>query len=150
MAIIRWGDPWRELAGVQERLNRVFGDVYTRRGEDDVMSRGDWMPAVDIYQNGLHELVIKAELPGVKREDIDLRVENNTLTLSGERKMDSQVIEEQYHRIERSYGKFSRSFSVPNTVDTSKVRAEYKEGILVITLPIREEAKPKQISVQVS
>jgi len=148
MAIVRW-DPFRELQSMQDRMNRIFGDVYARRGDDDVMARGDWMPLVDIYENDRHELLIKAEMPGMKREDIDIKVENNTLTIRGERRRESEVREEQYHRVERSYGSFSRSFSLPSTIDSEKVSAEYKDGVLTILLPTREEAKPRQVAVQV-
>ena len=147
MAIVRW-DPFRELNAVQERVNRLFGDVY-RTADDDVMRRGVWAPAVDIYDSGSHELVIKAELPDMSKDDIAITVENNTLTLSGEKKMDGSIKEECCHRIERTYGSFSRAFSLPTTVDTSKVSADYKNGVLTIKLPVREEAKPKQIQVQV-
>jgi len=147
MAIVRW-DPFRELNAVQERVNRLFGDVY-RAADDDVMRRGLWAPPVDIYDSGSHELVIKAELPDMNKDDIEITVENNTLTLRGEKKMDSAIKEEYCHRIERTYGSFSRTFSLPATVDTSKVSADYRNGVLTITLPIREEAKPKQIHVQV-
>jgi HSP20 family protein len=147
MAIVRW-DPFRELNAVQERMNRLFSDVY-RSADDDVMRRGLWAPPVDIYDSGKHELVIKAELPDMKRDDIEITVENNTLTLRGEKKMDSEIKEEHCHRIERTYGAFSRTFSLPTTVDTTKVSADYKNGVLTIKLPIREEAKPKQIQVHV-
>jgi HSP20 family protein len=147
MAIVRW-DPFRELNAVQERVNRLFGDVY-RSADDDVMRRGVWAPAVDIYDSGSHELVIKAELPDMSKDDIEITVENNTLTLRGEKKMDSALKEEHCHRIERTYGAFSRTFSLPTTVDTSKVSADYKNGVLTIKLPVREEAKPKQIQVHV-
>ena len=147
MAIVRW-DPFRELSAAQERMNRLLGDVY-RAADDDVMRRGAWAPPVDIYDSGSHELVIKAELPDMSKEDIDITVENNMLTLRGEKKMDSSIKEEHCHRIERTYGAFSRSFSLPTTVDTSKVAADYKNGVLTIKLPVREEAKPKQIQVRV-
>jgi HSP20 family protein len=147
MAIVRW-DPFRELNAVQERMNRLFSDAY-RAADDDVMRRGVWAPPVDIFDSGNHELVIKAELPDMKKEDIDITVENNTLTLRGEKKMDSELREEHCHRIERTYGVFSRTFSLPTTVDTSRVSADYKNGVLTIKLPVREEAKPKQIQVQV-
>ncbi len=147
MAIVRW-DPFRELDAVQQRVNRLFNDAY-RSADDDVMRRGVWAPPVDIYDSGNHELVIKAELPDTKKDDIEITVENNTLTLRGEKKMDSEIKEEHCHRIERTYGSFSRTFSLPTTVDTSKVSADYKNGVLTITLPVREEAKPKQIQVRV-
>lgn len=116
----------------------------------DVMTHGSWLPPVDIYSNGNHELVIKAELPDMKREDIDVTVENYTLTIRGEKKMEQSVKEEQFHRIERSYGTFARSFSLPNTVDSAKVQADYKDGVLTITLPLREDVRPKQIKVNVA
>jgi HSP20 family protein len=137
------------MAALQDRVNRIFADAY-RRDNDELMTRGAWVPPVDIYETGNHELVLKAELPDVPREDITLRVENNTLTISGERKMDGEIKEEQYHRVERTYGTFSRSFTLPPTVDTGAIGAEYKNGVLTVRLPLREEAKPKQIQVQVS
>jgi HSP20 family protein len=148
MNIVRF-DPLRDMATLQDRVNRIFADAY-RRDNDDLMTRGAWVPPVDIYETGNHELVLRAELPDVPREDIALRVENNTLTISGQRKMDSEIKEEQYHRIERTYGTFSRAFTLPPTVDTSAIGAEYKNGVLTVRLPLREEAKPKQIQVQVS
>lgn len=150
MAIVRWA-PLREIAALQDRLNRLFGtDFYGRTTADDVMNRGTWLPPVDIYSNGNHALVIKAELPDMKRQDIDVTVENGMLTMRGEKRMDASVKEEQFHRIERSYGAFARSFSLPNTVDAAKVSADYKDGVLTIRLPLREEAKPKQIPVNVA
>lgn len=149
MTMVRF-DPFRELATMQDRINRIFGDAYTRRFDDDLTQRGEWFPPVDIYENASQEIVLKAELPGIAREDIDLRVENNTLTLRGERKRDTEVKQEQYHRVERSYGSFSRSFSLPSRIDTEKVRAEFKDGVLSIVLPVKAEAKPRQIEVAVS
>ena len=148
MAIVRW-DPFRELAGMQDRMNRMFGDLYGRRPDDDLMARGDWLPPVDIYQNANGELVMQVEVPGVNRDNIDLRVENSTLTIRGERKQESDVKQEQYHRVERVYGTFVRTFSLPNQIDVDKVRADYRDGVLTITLPIREEAKPRQVQVKV-
>ena len=149
MAIVRF-DPFRELSDMQDRMGRLLGEFYGRRGSDDVMRRGAWVPPVDIYDGGNHELVIKAELPDMKREDIQLTVENNTLTISGEKKFDEEVKEESCHRIERSYGQFSRSFSLPPTVDATKVTADYKAGVLTVRLPVRDEAKPRQIQVKVT
>jgi HSP20 family protein len=149
MAIVRF-DPFRELAVMQDRINRIFGDAYGRRLDDDVMARGDWIPAVDIFENDKHEIVLKAEMPGLRREDIDLRVENNTLTIRGERRKETEVKDEQYHRIERVFGTFSRSFALPATVDSGRVAADYRDGILTVVLPTREEAKPRQIQVQVN
>jgi HSP20 family protein len=152
MAIVRWTDPFREFAQLQDRINRVFNDTYGRgAGTDEgLLTGGTWVPAVDIYQNGDHEVVLKAELPDMTREDIDITVENNTLTIRGEKKLASDVKEENYHRIERRYGPFSRSFSLPQTVDTTKVGAEYRNGVLTVRLPLREEAKPRQIKVNVA
>jgi HSP20 family protein len=149
MSMVRF-DPFREMAQMQDRINRIFGDAYTRRQDDDLTQRGEWFPAVDIYENANQEIVLKAELPGLVREDIDVRVENNTLTLRGERKRDTEVKQEQFHRVERSYGSFSRSFSLPSRIDMEKVRAEFKDGVLAITLPVKAEAKPRQIEVAVN
>jgi HSP20 family protein len=145
-------NPWdvmRELATMQERMNRIWGNLYDR-GSEDVTSRGTWHPAVDIFETDAREIVLKAELPGLKREDIDVSVENNTLTIRGERKKDDAVSEDQYHRVERSFGPFSRSFTLPSTVDAGRVRAEYRDGVLTVTLPMREEARPRQIQVNVT
>jgi HSP20 family protein len=114
------------------------------------MTSGAWAPPVDIYQDGEHEVVLKAELPDMTREAIDITVDNNTLTIKGEKKLSASVKEEQFHRIERRYGAFSRSFSLPPTVDTTKIGAEYKHGVLTVRLPLREEAKPRQIKVDVA
>jgi HSP20 family protein len=147
MTIVRW-DSLHDLAAHQERMRRMVEGSYFGRQED--LARGSWVPAVDIYSNGQHELVLKAELPDMKEEEIELTVEDNTLTLRGERKLDTEVTAEQFHRIERSYGPFARTFSLPPTVDAGKVSAEYKAGVLTVRLPQREESKPKQIKVQVA
>jgi len=149
MAIVRW-DPFRELGEMQDRMNRLFGQFYGRRGEEDLVSRGTWWPPVDIYENDKHELVIRAELPDMTKDDITLTVDNNVLTISGEKKSDTEMKDDRCHRVERTFGQFSRSFSLPQTIDTSKVGAEYKSGVLTIRLPKKDEAKPKQISVKVS
>ena len=141
-------DPYREFTTLQDRMNRLFGDVYLR--DEDVAQHGSWVPPVDIYENGNRDLVLKAELPDMTREDIEVTVENNTLTLRGTKKLPTDIKEEQFRRIERSYGAFSRSFTLPNTVDPSKVAAEYKNGVLTVTLPFREEAKPRTINVEVA
>ena len=129
MTIVRW-DPFRDFG---------FGPATTT-----------WIPPVDIYQTGEHELVLKAELPDMAREDIDISVENFVLTIKGEKKFADQVKEEQFHHVERRYGSFSRSFSLPQTVDGSRVSADYKNGVLTVRLPLREEAKPRQIKVEVA
>lgn len=144
-------NPWdvmRELATMQERMNRIWGNAF-ERGNEDVRSRG-WSPPVDIYETEGREVVLKAELPGLRREDINLTVENNTLTIRGERRRDASISEDRYHRIERAYGSFSRSFTLPNTVDAGKVRADYREGVLTVVLPFRDEARPRQIQVEVT
>jgi HSP20 family protein len=149
MAIARWSDPFREFAQLQDRMNRVFSDVYGR-GEEGLMTSGTWVPPVDIYQNGDQEVVLKAELPDMAREDIDITVDNGTLTIKGEKRFSNDAKEEQYHRIERRYGAFSRSFTLPRTVDPSKVAADYRNGVLTVRLPLREEARPRQIKVDVA
>jgi HSP20 family protein len=146
-------NPWnvmRELATMQDRMNRIWGSVYNRGDHEDVTSRGTWLPAVDIFETPAKEIVLKAEVPGLKREDIDLTVENNTLTIRGERRRDDGVSDEGYHRIERAYGAFSRSFTLPNSVEAESVRAEYRDGVLTVTLPQREQARPRQIQVDVA
>jgi HSP20 family protein len=152
MAIVRW-EPFRDLMTVQDRMNRIFDDAFrgaARPGsEEDWALGGSWAPAVDIFENE-GNLVLKAELPGIDPKDVDVRVENNVLTLRGERKFETEVKREQYHRVERAYGTFSRSFTLPNVVDTDKIKAEFKDGVLRVTLPQREEAKPKQISIAVT
>jgi HSP20 family protein len=151
MAIIRW-EPFRDLVGLQERMNRLFDESFrgiNRTGSEEDWVGGSWAPAVDIYeQNG--NIVLKAELPGVDPKDVDVRVENNILTLRGERKLENEVKRESYHRVERAYGSFTRSFTLPNVVDTEKIKAEYKDGLLRMTLPKKDEAKPKQISINVA
>jgi HSP20 family protein len=149
MTLVRWTDPFREFAQLHDRINRAFSDAYGRQ-DDGLLTSGAWAPPVDIYQNGEHEVVLKAELPDMTREDIDITVDNGTLTIRGEKKFSSEVKEESFHRIERRYGTFSRSFSLPQTVDTGKVGAEYKNGVLTVRLPLREEAKPRQIKVDVA
>ena len=149
MAIVRWSDPFREFAQLQDRINRAFSDAYGR-SDEGLLTSGTWAPPVDIYQNGDHEVVLKAELPDMTREDIDITVDNGTLTIRGEKKLSNEVKEDQFHRIERRYGSFSRSFSLPQTVDTAKVAAEYKNGVLTVRLPLRDEAKPRQIKVDVA
>jgi HSP20 family protein len=147
MAITR-NDPFREFTTLQDRMHRLFGDVYLR--DEDVSARGSWVPPVDIFETEQRDLVIKAELPDMTREDIEVTVENNTLSLRGTKKLPGDVKEEQFRRIERSYGSFTRSFTLPNTVDASKVSAEYKNGVLTVRLPFREEARPRTINVEVA
>ena len=147
MAIMKV-DPLREFAVMQDRLNRLFGNVYLR--DEDTGFRGTWVPPVDIFETDKHDLVLRAELPGMTREDIEVTVENGTIVIKGEKKFDPEVKEEHYRRIERTYGAFQRSFTLPNTVDATTVAAEYKNGVLTITLPFKEEAKPRTINVDVA
>jgi len=143
MAIVRW-EPARELASMEiDRLNQMFSEFYGQ-----AFSRA-WVPAVDIYETDAHEVVLKAELPDMKREDINLTFENGVLTLKGERKFEQEAKKENYQRVERHHGTFTRSFTLPNTVDAARISAAYKDGVLTIRLPQREEAKPKQIAVNV-
>jgi HSP20 family protein len=148
MTLVRWNDPISSLTQLQDRINRVFSDSYGR-SDEGLMTSGTWVPPVDIYQNDEKEVVLKAELPDMTKEDIDVTVDNGMLTIKGEKKFSQEVKEENLHRIERRYGSFSRAFSLPQTVDTTKVGADYKNGVLTVRLPIREEAKPKQVKVQV-
>jgi HSP20 family protein len=135
---------------LQERMNRLFDESYRgRQAGDDWGLGGSWAPAVDIYeQDG--NIVLQAELPGLDPKDVDVRVENNVLTLRGQRSFDERVKKDNYHRVERSYGSFTRSFTLPNVVDTDKIQANYKDGVLRLTLPTKEEAKPKQIAINVA
>jgi HSP20 family protein len=147
MTITRF-DPFREFATLQDRMNRLFGDVYLR--DEDIASRGNWVPPADIYETAGHDLIIKLELPDVNREDVEVTVENNTLTFKGNKSFPTDVKEEQFRRIERRYGSFVRSFTLPTTVDASKVSAEFKNGVLTVKLPFREEARPRTINVEVA
>ena len=145
MAVVRW-DPFRDLGMLQDRMNRLFDDAGRGWRSDEPAATTSWSPSVDIFETE-GEIVVKSELPGMDRKDISLHLENNVLTLRGERKFEKETKEENYHRIERSYGNFSRSFSIPATVDEEKIRADYKDGVLKIVLPKKEQAKPKQIKI---
>ena len=145
MAVVRW-DPFRDLNLLQDRMNRLFDDAGRGWGADEPAATTTWSPAVDIFETE-GEIIVKAELPGMERKDISLHLENNVLSLRGERKFEKETKDENYHRIERSYGAFSRSFSIPATVDDEKIRAEYKDGVLNIVLPKKEQARPKQITI---
>jgi HSP20 family protein len=140
----RW-DPFRGAATPHEQLNRVFGEGFNRQEESNLTT---WAPAVDIMETE-HELVVKADLPDIDPKDLDIRVENNILTIRGERKFEKQVNDGNYLRVERAYGSFARSFSLANTVNTEAIKAEYQNGVLTLHIPKREEAKPKQIKVNV-
>lgn len=140
----RW-EPFRENSGLESQVNRLFNEFFSRSQESNLTS---WAPAVDIMENE-HELIVKADLPDIKPEELDIRVENNILTIRGERKFEKKVDEKNYLRVERSYGSFARSFSLANTVNSEAIKADYKDGVLTLTIPKREEAKPKQIKVSV-
>jgi len=140
-------EPFRGFATFQDQFNRLFNESFRTHNEESALT--SWAPAVDIYETP-NELVVKADLPDVSEKDIDVRVENNLLTIRGERKFEKSVSEENFLRVERSYGSFSRSFSLPNTVNAEKILAEYKNGVLTVTLPKREESKPRQVKVTVN
>ena len=149
MAIVRW-EPFRDMLTAQREFDRLFRGAFgpAAVGEEEASTR-TWAPPVDIFENG-DNLVLKAELPGINPDDVEVRVEDNTLYLKGERKFEKEVKEQNYHRVERSYGTFTRTFSLPNSVDSDKVGAEYKDGVLTLTMPKKEEAKPKTIKINVS
>jgi HSP20 family protein len=142
----RWEQPLRGATTLQEQINRVFGDGVGRTDEESNLT--PWAPAVDIYETE-QELVVKADLPEVNPQDLDIRVENNILTIRGERKFENKVNEENCLRVERSYGSFSRSFSLANSAKSDAIKADYQNGVLTLSIPKREEAKPKQIKVNV-
>jgi HSP20 family protein len=153
MALVPWKtfrdwDPLREMVGVRDRIDRLFDEYFGRFPAAEESFERTWSPLVDIHEEK-DTIVVKAELPGIKKEDISIEVKNNVLTLSGERKQEKETKKENYHRIERAYGKFSRSFTLPNTITADKVKASYKDGILEITLPKTEESKPKGIPIKV-
>ena len=141
----RW-EPSRGATTLQEQFNRLFGDVFERTGEESNLT--SWAPAVDIFETE-HELVVKADVPDVDPKDLDIRVENNILTIRGERKFEKKVDENNYLRVERAYGSFARSFTLANTVNAEAIKADYQNGVLTLSIPKREEAKPKQIKVNV-
>jgi HSP20 family protein len=148
MAIVRW-EPLRDLMTAQRDFDRLFREAFSPLSGETELSTRAWAPPVDIYETD-NDIVLKAELPGVDPKDVEVRVEDNTLYLKGERKFEREVKEQNYHRVERSYGSFARSFSLPNSISTDKVKAEFKEGLLTLTMPKREEAKPKTIKIDVN
>jgi HSP20 family protein len=146
--LTRW-EPFREFATLQDRINRVLRESYTGADRDESLTTSSFAPAVDVYEDE-HKVALKIEVPGINEKDIDVRVENNTLTVHGERKIEKEEKEENYRRVERQYGSFTRSFTLPQTVDTENVSATYDKGVLNISLPKKAEAKPKQIKVSVN
>ena len=147
MAITRW-DPFREVAALQNRMNALFQDVTRGQESNDVLATTGFVPAVDVYEDE-HKVVLKLEVPGVREQDLDIRVENDTLTVKGERKFEKEEKEENFHRIERRYGSFYRAFTLPSTVDTEHINANYNAGVLKLELSKKAEAQPKQIKVNV-
>ena len=145
-SISRW-DPFHNASTLQEHVNRFLENSFKARSDQAALTT--WAPAVDIYE-AENELVLKADLPDVNEKDMDIQVENNMLTIRGERKFEQQVKEDNYLRVERTYGSFSRSFSLPSTIDSEAIKAEYKNGVLKIELPKRAESKPKQVKINVS
>jgi HSP20 family protein len=139
--------PYRELNTLQDRVNRLFHESFSG-GRDESLATSSFAPAVDVYEDE-HNVTLKIEVPGIDEKDIDVRVENNTLTVHGERKFEKEEREENYRRVERQYGSFSRTFTLPNTVDTESVSADYEKGVLKIKLAKKAEAKPKQIKISV-
>jgi HSP20 family protein len=148
MTVLTRFEPFREFATLQDRINRVFRDSYSSAGQDEALTTSSFAPAVDVYEDE-HKVTLKIEVPGIDEKDIDVRVENNTLTVHGERKIEKEEKEENYRRVERQYGSFTRTFTLPTTVDTESVSATYDKGVLKINLPKKAEAKPKQIKVNV-
>ena len=148
MAIVRF-EPYCGTSSAQNQFDRFLREAFSPVFGAGEASTRTWAPPVDIYENG-DNLVLKAELPGINPDDVEIRVEDNTLYLKGERKFEKEVKEQNYHRVERSYGTFTRTFSLPNSVDADKVAANYKDGVLTLTMPKKEEAKPKTIKIEVS
>jgi HSP20 family protein len=145
--LTRW-DPLRDLATMQNRLNRIVREPYSPESPEEALTTTNFAPPVDIYEDE-HSIVLKMEVPGIDEKDIDVRIESNTLTVHGERKIEKEEKEENFRRVERQYGSFTRSFTLPSSVDTGQVSAHYDKGILKISLAKKAEAKPKQIKVNV-
>jgi HSP20 family protein len=146
MSIVRY-DPFRDLRSLQDEVNRLFSNNLTRSFGDEGIARGAWNPSVDIFENK-DQIVLEAELPGMNREDFELTIENNVITLRGERRFEKKDENDNYHRVERSYGSFTRSFTLPQTVTAESAAAEYRNGVLRVTLPKREEIKARRIEIQ--
>ena len=146
MAIIRW-DPFGDIVTLREKMNRMFEDVFTGRTEEGRdLTASTWAPAVDIFETE-KELVLTAEVPGIDEKDIEIKIEDNTLSLKGERKFEKETKEENYHRIERSYGSFFRAFALPNSIDPEKIQATHENGVLKITMPKRDELQPRKVKI---
>ena len=147
MNIIKY-DPFREMRSLQDEVNRLFASSFSRGGDsDNDLMRGAWSPQVDIFENR-NEIVLEAELPGMKPEDVNISIENNVLTIHGERKFEKKDDKDNFHRVERSYGSFTRSFTLPPTVQSENAQAEFENGVLRLILAKREEAKPRRIEIK--
>ncbi len=150
MAIIRWVDPFRELSAIHDRMNQLFDETFLpARGSEAAPAAAMWSPAVDVFEAG-DDIVVKAEIPGIDREDVAVEVKDGILTLRGERKFEKEEDRENYHRIERSYGTFVRSFALPSSVDPDKVEASLRDGVLEVKLSKKEETKPRKVKVTVN
>lgn len=147
MNVVKY-DPFRDLRGLQDEVNRLFSGQFSRTSQDEVL-RGAWSPSVDIFENK-NEIVLEAELPGMNAEDVNISIENNVLTLHGERRFEKKDESDNFHRVERSYGSFTRSFTLPPTVSSENAQAEFQNGVLRLTLAKREEAKPRRIEIKAS
>lgn len=145
MAIIRW-DPFRDLVTLREKMNRLFEEAFTSRGEEKDLVASTWTPSVDIYETE-SDLVLTAEVPGIDENDVEIKIEDNTLTIKGDRNFEKETKEENYHRIERSYGSFYRSFTLPRNIDQDKIKAENENGILKVIMPKKPELKPKKVKI---
>ena len=146
MAIARW-DTYRDVLALQNRMNSIFQD-FSRNGENELVAAAGFVPPVDIYEDE-HKLVLKLEIPGIRQEDLDVRMENSTLSVKGERSFQSEGKEENFHRVERRYGSFYRAFTVPSTIDPESIKADYDAGVLRLELQKKAESKPRQIKVNV-
>jgi len=145
--LTRW-EPFRDFSTMQDRMNRLFRGMYSPEGPEEALTTTSFAPPVDIYEDE-HNITLKMEVPGIDEKDMDVRIDNNTLTVHGERKIEKEEKEENFRRVERQYGSFTRSFTLPDTVDTAQVHANYDKGVLKISLAKKAEAKPKQIKVNV-
>jgi len=145
VAIIRW-DPFRDLVTLRERMNRLFEDMAASRSEGKDLMTSTWVPSVDIFETE-SDVVLAAEVPGIDEKDIEIKVEDNTLTIKGERKFEKETKEENYHRIERSYGSFFRSFALPSYVDHEKIEAQFENGVLKVHMPKKAEVKPRKVRI---
>ena len=150
MALVKW-DPFKELENIQKRISKILEEPFfglRPKYEEETLLETQWAPAVDVYEDK-DNIIINAEIPGVKKEDIKIELTGNQLTISGERKLEKEEKKKNYHRIERFYGNFMRTFTIPDTVQKDKISASYKDGVLKVVLPKAEEAKPKEIKIEV-